>query len=84
MGVAKNMVEVQPIFSVLVRNNGYCHPADGIFVTNINIVLSHAICPSFYVEVCLEIGSAYRLLRLRSAVPLDWAAVTKFKTTKIN
>jgi hypothetical protein len=29
----------------LASNNRYCHPADGVFDTN--ILLSHAICPSF-------------------------------------
>jgi hypothetical protein len=28
-------------------NNRYCHPADGVR----NIVLSHAVCPSFFTDV---------------------------------
>jgi hypothetical protein len=50
MSVAKN---IMPTFSVLVSNNHYYHPADGVFVTN--TVLSHAICPSFFAEVAKEI-----------------------------
>jgi hypothetical protein len=84
--MAKSIMEAWPTFSVLVSNNRYCHPADGVFVTN--IVLSHAICPSFFAEDAWkssEIERAYRLhRRWRSAAPLDWAAVTKFKTMKIN
>jgi hypothetical protein len=49
MGVAQNIVEARPTFSVLVSNNRYCHPADGVFVTN--TVLSHAVCPNFFAEV---------------------------------
>jgi hypothetical protein len=48
-GVAKNIVEARPTFSVLVSNNRYCHPADGVFITN--IVLSRAVRPSFFAEV---------------------------------
>ena len=49
MSMAKNIVEARPInFSVLVTINHYCHPADGVFITN--IVLSHAICPSFFAD----------------------------------
>jgi hypothetical protein len=47
--VAKNIVEARPTFSVLVSNNRYGHQADGVFVTN--IVLSHAVCPSFFAKV---------------------------------
>jgi hypothetical protein len=32
-----------------LSNNHYCHPIDGIFVTN--IILSHAICLSFFTEM---------------------------------
>jgi hypothetical protein len=51
-GMTKNIVEARTTFSVLhvvIGNNRYCHPADGVFVTN--IVLSHTVCPSFFAEV---------------------------------
>ncbi len=47
-GVDKNIVEAWTTFSVLARNNRYCHPADGVFGTN--IVLSH-VRSSFFAEV---------------------------------
>jgi hypothetical protein len=51
MGVAKKIVEAQPTFSVLVSNNCYWHPANGIFITNTVLHVSHAICPNFFAEV---------------------------------
>jgi hypothetical protein len=48
-GVAKNIVEARPTFSLLVSNNRYCHPVDGVFITNIG--LSHAVCPNFFAKV---------------------------------
>jgi hypothetical protein len=63
----------------LASNNRYGHPADGIFDTN--ILLSHVEVA----RISSEIESAYRLYnRLSSAEPLDWVAITKFKTTKNN
>jgi hypothetical protein len=49
--MAKNIVEVRPTISVLVSNNRYYHPADGVF--GINIVLSHTIkfYQSFFAKV---------------------------------
>ena len=44
MGVAKNIVAARH-FPVLASNSSHCHPADGVFDTN--ILLSQAICPSF-------------------------------------
>ena len=49
MGMAKNIVAVQPTVSVLASNNSYYHPADGVFYAN--ILLSHAICPSLIIDV---------------------------------
>jgi hypothetical protein len=45
--MAKNIVEAQP--PVFHFSNRYCHPADGVFETN--ILQFHAICPSFFAEV---------------------------------
>jgi hypothetical protein len=45
----KHRVNTANFFSALVSNNRYCHPADGIFITN--IILSHAVCQSFFEEV---------------------------------
>jgi hypothetical protein len=78
---------VQPFFSIS-KQQLLLSSADGVFITN--IILSHAICPSFFAEVAWwqrklsKIESAYRLHHhLHSAAPLDWTAVTKFKL-KIN
>jgi hypothetical protein len=42
-GVAKNIVEAQPM---LVSNNRYCHPVDGVFVTNIILAITYYL-PKF-------------------------------------
>ena len=44
MGVATNIVAARPTLSSIASNSSHCHPADGVFDTN--ILLSHAICPS--------------------------------------
>jgi hypothetical protein len=87
-GVWPNSVEAWPTFSVLVNNNRYYHPVDGVFVTN--IVLSHASCPRLFEEVVWWQGNRARSRaridyyhRLRSAAPLDWAADPKFKIRKL-
>ena len=66
----------------------HCHPADGIFDTN--ILLSHAICPSFcrYGLVTKKIARDRARVSITSSLVQchtpGLAAVTKFKTTKIN
>jgi hypothetical protein len=67
----------------LASNDQYCHPADGVFDTN--ILLSHAICPSF-----LQKWLGYRA-RLRelidyiivSAAPHLWLQSRNLKPRKL-
>ena len=82
-------------FPVLASNSSHCHPADGVFDTN--ILLSHAICPSVYryglvrKKITNEIERVYRLqayISITSSLVQCHApglvTVMKFKTTKIN
>ena len=79
-GVATNIVAAQcgQRFPFLASNSSHCHPADGVFDTN--ILLSNAICPSLC-RCGLDYNSnkedrerVYRLdHRLcSSTMPLDW------------
>ena len=73
---------------MLTSNSSHCHPADGIFDNN--ILLSHAICPSFcrYGLVTKKIASEIkRVCRLHhhlcSATSLDWLLSRNLKPQKL-
>ena len=70
MGMATNIMAARP---VLASNSNRCHPADGVFDTN--ILLSHAICSSLcrYGLVTKKITSAcIDCIIACAAVPCPW------------
>ena len=88
MGVVKNIMAAWPImYAMIASNSSHCHPANGILYTN--ILPSRGICPSLCKcgFVTRKIMSEIECVihhRLCSATPLDWVAIMKFKTTKVD
>ena len=89
MGVATNIVATRPtLSSVSKQQYSHYHPADSVFDTTCNVLLSHAFCPNLcrYGLVTKKIASAcidYIIAYAAVSRP-RLNAVTKFKTTKIN
>ena len=84
MGVAKTSWKRSQLFSVLAS---HCHSADGIFNTKfISCYLTKSLCRyNLVLKIASEIEFMYRLYHhLCSATPLDLAAITKFKSAKVN
>ena len=55
-GLGQNIMKVWPTVVNVIASNHYCDPADGIFITNILLPYTDAICPSFFPEMIFRIA----------------------------